>query len=538
MQRGETRLCEYCKTLFYLNNSSVKSKTSRFCSHDCHMDWKRENKDLFSGENSATWEGGKTTKNATIRASSEYKLWRKAVFERDDYQCIWCESKSGKDKNVVLHADHIKPFAYFPELRFELSNGRTLCSDCHKYTASYMGRSKRYYKEPKLFRPGKDRIEYGGVLLGPEEHDAIFNTILSQGGKRWTIGPESVALEEELAKEFGVKKAVLTNSGSSALLVALTALHLPKGSKVIIPAVNFPTAFNAILQCGLVPVVVDVDIKTLNLSFAEVQKAIIFHPGTKAIIAVDIAGNPVDLIKLRDIVGEDVKIILDNCDGSGTKLLGKYIDEYADISCVSFHAAHIFSLGEGGAVLTNDLEVGNRAFKIREWGRASGSDKIYEYPGFPDDYKERYVYEEIGYNVKPLELQCAMGRIQLKKMGKFRDMRTENFKRLEKIFKDNPHFDMVETIDNSVPCWFSFPILCRGVKRGYVMETLEKNNIECRTIFSGNVTKHPAYKNSEYIVSGTLENADDVMQNGMFLSVHPSITPEMIDFIEEVVNSL
>lgn len=386
------------------------------------------------------------------------------------------------------------------------------------------------------FKPGVDRIEYGGVMLGQEEKDAIWRVIESQGGKRWTIGPESVALEKELAETTGVKRAVLTNSGSSALLVAMTALHLPKGSKVIIPAVNFPTAFNAILQCGCIPVVVDVDLKTLNIDLLEVQRAIEEHPDIKAVIAVDIAGNPADLVLLRNIVGFERKIILDDCDGYGTTLHGEFIETYADVACVSFHAAHIISMGEGGAVLTDDEGLANRALKIREWGRASGTDKIYKYPGFPDDYKERYVYEEIGYNVKPLELQCAMGRVQLKRLQEFKDARRRNFKHLMEVLRTTM-FSFVSSYTFADPCWFSFPLLCKG-NRKQVMETFEKNNIECRTIFSGNILRHPAYRDVEHIQIGTLDNADVVMHEGMFLSVHPSLTPEMIEYIGEVARSI
>ena len=252
-----------------------------------------------------------------------------------------------------------------------------------------------------MFRPIVDRIKYGGAMIGQEEKDAINRVLDSDNGSRWTVGEESIALEKELAEVTGVKRAVLTNSGSSALLVALTALHLPKGSGVIIPAVNFPTAYNAILQCGLVPVVVDVDINTLNLDLGEVAKAFIRRSDITAVIAVNIAGNPVDLITLRKIVGDHVKIILDDCDGYGTTFNGKMVEQYADIGCVSFHAAHIITMGEGGAVLTNDEELGTRALKLREWGRASGTENIYKYPGFPDDYRERYVYEEIGFNMIP-----------------------------------------------------------------------------------------------------------------------------------------
>lgn len=389
-----------------------------------------------------------------------------------------------------------------------------------------------------MFTPIVDRIKYGGAMIGQEEKDAINRIINSDNGSRWTVGEESLALEKELAEVTGVKRAVLTNSGSSALLVAMTALHLPKGSGVIVPAVNFPTAYNAILQCGLVPVVVDVDLKTLNLDLGQVARALLEVPNIEAVIAVDIAGNPVDLLTLRELVGPNIKIILDDCDGYGTTFKGKMVEQYADISCVSFHAAHIITMGEGGAVLTNDEELGTRALKLREWGRASGTENIYKYEGFPDDYRERYVYEEIGFNMKPLELQCAMGRIQLKKLFTFKDARRANHKLLEEQFKGNDKFTIVSQIADSDPCWFSFPLLCTGVARRHAMETFEKNNIECRTIFSGNITLHPAYKDTPRHVIGDLKNANMVMKDGMFLSCHPSITPEMIEFIGKVARSL
>lgn len=388
-----------------------------------------------------------------------------------------------------------------------------------------------------MFKPKVDRIQYGGAMIGKAEVNAVMKVIKAHGGTRWTVGPQSIALEKELAKVTGVARAVLTNSGSSALLIAVAALKLPKGSKVIIPAVNFPTAFNAILQNGLIPVVVDVELKTFNLDLLEVKKAINSH-NISAVIAVNIAGNPVDLIKLRKLVGSKIKIILDDCDGYGTKLNGKFVETYADLACVSFHAAHIITMGEGGAVLTNDTKLADIALKMREWGRASGTDKIYNYPGFPPDYKERYVYEEIGYNMKPLELQCAMGRIQLRKLGKFVKARAKNYKALSKIFSKYPALTFATSINGADTCWFSFPILCIGVEREKVMRMLEENNIECRTIFSGNITKHPAYKDSIYECVGDLNNSNIVMAQGMFLSCHPSITKPMLKFIDKVISEI
>jgi CDP-4-dehydro-6-deoxyglucose reductase, E1 len=382
-----------------------------------------------------------------------------------------------------------------------------------------------------------DRVQYGGAMIGQEEVDAIMSVIKDQGGRRWTIGPESEAFEKELAQATGMKRAVVVNSGSSALLLAVAALKLPKGTKVIIPAVNFPTAFNAILQNNLVPLIVDVDLTTLNLDLGEVRKALETYDNVGAVIAVDIAGNPVDLIKLREIMG-DRYIILDNCDGYGTKLNDKFIDAYADLSCASFHAAHIITTGEGGAVFSDSEELADRVRKLREWGRASGTDNIYNYPGFPDDYRERYVYEEIGYNMKPLELQCAMGRVQLKRLTSFREARGKNFAALKEIFTKYLQFETMSYLDNSTPCWFSFPFMCRGLQRKEVMDFLESKNIECRTIFSGNIMRHPAYKDSTYVSVGDCPNSDDVMSNGVFISTHPSITLEQLEYIDNTLLEL
>jgi CDP-6-deoxy-D-xylo-4-hexulose-3-dehydrase len=245
----------------------------------------------------------------------------------------------------------------------------------------------------------------------------------------------------------------------------------------------------------------------------------------------------VDLIKLREIVGDRI-IISDNCDGFGGTLNGKFIDSYADVSCVSFHAAHIITTGEGGAILSSNEDILTRARKMREWGRASGTDKITQHEGMPQDYKERYVFEEIGYNLKPLELQCAMGRIQLKRLQGFKDARTKNFEKLFDIFARLTECDLVIESEGANPCWFSFPFFCTDKPRMQVMDWFEKNGIECRTIFSGNILRHPAYKNEPHIKIGDLENSDTVMFNGMFISTHPSITQEQMDYVEKVVSEL
>jgi len=370
--------------------------------------------------------------------------------------------------------------------------------------------------------------------MDSRERDAILRVIDTQGGKRWTIGKESKLFEEELTAVAGVQRAVVTNSGSSALLIALLSLHLPKTNKVIIPATTFPTAFNAILQAGLLPYVVDVD-ETLNISYKEVEKAIKKAPDIRAVIAVGIAGNPVDLIRLREIIGKRT-LIYDNCDGFGGILGEGFIDSYADISCVSFHAAHIITMGEGGAVLTNNTKLADTCIKLREWGRASGTDKPYKYHLLPKDYPSRYVYEEIGYNLKPLELQCAMGRVQLKKLEDFKIKRFFNHVKLEDAFNNTSFTIVPKDAEDSTPCWFSFAVMHKD--RNRAMKIFEKNNIETRTIFAGNILCHPAYKNIQCIIQGALPMANRVLREGMFVSCHPSLTEDMIAFIGKVARSI
>lgn len=385
----------------------------------------------------------------------------------------------------------------------------------------------------KLLKPIKKRVSYGGAMIGWREVYAILKVILSQGGRRWTIGPESEAFEKELAQTAGMKHAVVVNSGSSALLVAISSLNLPKGSKVIIPALNFPTAYSSLLQAGLVPVVVDCNTNLL-IDFDEVKKAIDKYPEIKAVVAVHIAGNSVNLPELRKIIGKRL-IISDNCDGFGSTLNGKFIDTYSDVSCVSFHAAHIITTGEGGAILTNNDKIGDRARKKREWGRESGSDKLTKIKGLPSDYRERYVYTEIGYNVKPLELQCAMGRVQLKKLQFFKKKRKENYDKLYKLFLKQYKFIPIEGSKEN--CWFGFPFICVGMSRQTTMEYLESLNIETRTIFSGNVLKHPAYKGTG-IQIGNLPISNIIMESGVFISNHPSLTDKQIEFVGKAMKYL
>lgn len=306
--------------------------------------------------------------------------------------------------------------------------------------------------EVEKFIPGKSRISYGGAMIGQEEVDAILDVVTSQGGRRWTVGPESVAFEKELAEAAGVKRAVVTNSGSSGLLVGIASLPVAKDMKIIIPATTFPTAFNSILQNGHTPLVVDVSPFDFLIDLDQVERILEEDSDVVAVVAVNIAGNVVNIDRLWEIREKyGVFIILDNCDGFGSLWDGKPVESYVDVAVVSFHAAHIITTGEGGAVLTNSDKIADKATKMREWGRAAGTDEPYEFPGLPAAYRSRYVYEEIGYNLKPLELQCAMGRVQLRKLEQFRKSRLAVYQKIKSIFDKYPDlFTTVEGLELSL----------------------------------------------------------------------------------------
>jgi CDP-6-deoxy-D-xylo-4-hexulose-3-dehydrase len=270
-------------------------------------------------------------------------------------------------------------------------------------------------------------LRYGGSMCGEEEREAgrkALDKAIDSG--QWQTADETAAFERELSEYMEVKHSIMTTSGSAAGLLALSALELPKGSEVIIPAVTVPTIFNIILQCGLKPVVVDCEIGTYNLDLKSVKKAI--GKKTKAIIAVHILGNPVDMIALRAIAKpKGIKIIEDNCDGFSTTLNGWKAGSLSDISFTSTHAAHIITTGVGGVVFTNDDKLAQNVRQYRDWGRQANTTEPHKVKTLPKDYNPRFVYDKIGYNLQILELQSAIGRVQLRKVSDIKQKRKDNF---------------------------------------------------------------------------------------------------------------
>lgn len=376
------------------------------------------------------------------------------------------------------------------------------------------------------------KIRYGGMLLGKAEIAAVTKVVKANW---WPAGEEVKKMELEAAKYLGVKYGVLANSGSSAGLLALSALELPKGSEVIIPAVTFPTIFNIILQCGLVPVVVDSKVGTYNLDPRELEEAV--SEKTKAIICVHAVGNPCDMEVIMKFANErNIYVLEDNCDGWGGTIHDKKVGSFGHISFTSFHAAHIVSMGQGGGVFTNDEELARKARMYRDWGRQSHLGRRTNgdrFPSLPSDYDARFIYEKIGYNLSPLELQAAMGRVQLKKTKKIKALRKRNFHYLYKKLSQFPGLIMPRWVEGADPSWFAFPITTMSA-RGPLVAFLEKHGIETRSMFTGNVLRHPAYANVEYRQGTPLDEADVILHQSFWVGVHPRYSTKDLDYMVRV----
>ncbi len=373
---------------------------------------------------------------------------------------------------------------------------------------------------------------YGGALSGKQERDAILQVV---NRNWWPLAGQGRKMEQEAAKFLGVKHGILANSGSSAGLLALTALELPKGSEVIIPAVTFPTIFNIILQCGLVPVVVDCEIGTYNIDLKKLEQAI--SKKTKALIAVHAVGNPCDMPAIMKIAKKHKFYVLeDNCDGWGGTIGKRKVGSFGYASFTSFHAAHIVAMGQGGGVFTNDKEYARKVFMYRDWGRQSHIPRRVngkKWPTLPEDYDARFIYEKVGYNLGPLELQAAMGRVQLKKVGMIKRRRARNFAYLYKELSQFPDLILPHWIKGANPSWFSFPLSTKS-DRGKLVGFLEKNGIETRSMFAGDITKHPAYKPSMYRLGNTLTNCQFILKQSFWISVHPRYSTKDLKYVVDV----
>jgi CDP-6-deoxy-D-xylo-4-hexulose-3-dehydrase len=407
----------------------------------------------------------------------------------------------------------------------------------------------------KKFIPGKTIVNYGARVYDQRELIKLVDSSLDF----WlTAGRYAKEFEKKLADFLKVKYCLLVNSGSSANLLALTALTSPllkerrlkAGDEVLTTACGFPTTLNPIIQNNLVPVFIDISLGTYNIIATQIEKAI--TKKTKAILIAHTLGNPVNLSLILKITQKhNLWLLEDNCDSLGSQYKGKYTGTFGHISTCSFYPPHHITMGEGGAVLTNNSLLSRIIMSLRDWGRdcwcESGRDNTckkrfsQKFGNLPYGYDHKYVYSHIGYNLKVTDMQAAIGTAQLEKLPEFIEARKGNFKYLYKVFKAyDDYFMLPEAEQNSLPSWFGFPVLVKTnapFKRSDIVNYLEQRRIATRMLFGGNLIKQPAYKNIKYRVSGSLRNTDFVMNNLFWIGVYPGLNKQMLSYIKKTVDA-
>jgi len=430
-----------------------------------------------------------------------------------------------------------------------------MASKNSKIRKQIFSKVRDYYKAVQVqrFVPGQTLVNYGGRVFDEKELVKLVDASLDF----WlTAGRYAKEFEDKLSKFIGINHCLLVNSGSSANLLAVSALTSPllkerrlkPGDEVITTACGFPTTLNPILQNNLIPVFVDVELGTYNIQARNLEKAITRK--TKAIFSTHILGNPVDIDGLKNIVKKyNLWWIEDNCDSLGSKYRNKYTGTFGDISTCSFYPPHHITMGEGGAVLTNNLLLKRIVMSFRDWGRdcwcESGHDNtckmrfMQKFGDLPYGYDHKYVYSHIGYNLRVTDMQAAIGCSQLEKLPEFIEARKNNFKFLRRVFSEyKDYFILPEAQKNSSPSWFGFSVLVKDsapFKRNDIVNYLERNKIATRMLFGGNLLKQPAYKNIKHRVAGDLKNTDLVMNNLFWIGVYPGLTKPMLDYIEKTL---
>tara|TARA_R110002110_G_scaffold26911_1_gene98431 strand:- start:55273 stop:56586 length:1314 start_codon:yes stop_codon:yes gene_type:complete len=402
---------------------------------------------------------------------------------------------------------------------------------------------------PKAFSPGETVIPPSGKVIGARELQLMVEASLDG----WlTTGRFNAEFEKKLAEFIGVDHLITVNSGSSANLVAFSALTSPKlgerairkGDEVIGVAAGFPTTVNPIVQFGAVPVFVDVDMKTHNINADLIEAAI--SPKTKAIMLAHTLGNPFNLAKVKALCEKHkLWLVEDCCDALGATYDGKMVGTCGDIGTLSFYPAHHITMGEGGAVFTNNPTLKVIAESFRDWGRdcycAPGCDDTcgkrfgQQFGTLPHGYDHKYVYAHIGYNLKITDMQAACGLAQLERAPEFIATRRRNFALLkERLASLNEYLEITEATPNSDPSWFGFPVTLKessGVRRLDLLKYLDQYKIGTRLLFAGNLTRQPYFKGVEYRVVGELTNTDRTMNQTFWLGVQPSLDQEHFDFV-------
>lgn len=411
---------------------------------------------------------------------------------------------------------------------------------------------KNYYLKNhrrEAFIPGVTPIKVSGRVFDERE---IENAVEASLEFWLTEGHFAEEFSKKLASFLGTKFVSIVNSGSSANLAAISALTSPKlgqrqikkGDEVITVACSFPTTVNPIIQNQAVPVFIDVDLETRNAKINLIEKAI--TKKTKAMIFAHTLGNPFEVDKVKIIAKKyNLWLIEDCCDALGSKFGGKYVSTFGDLATFSFYPAHQITMGEGGAVVTNNPDLYVLVNSFCEWGRdcwcRTGQDNRcgrrfkFQLGKLPYGYDHKYTYSHIGYNLKATDLQAAIGLAQLEKLPNFIKIRQKNFEFLYKnLEKYEKFFFLPAWSKKSEPCWFGFMIVLREncpFSRLDIVNYLQENKIETRSLFAGNLLKHPAYLDIKYRVVGDLKNSNLIMENGFWIGVYPGNTPEKLQYV-------
>lgn len=425
-----------------------------------------------------------------------------------------------------------------------------------------LGLVKEYcdtYHKKADYKEG-DRIPYASRVYDSEEMCNLVDSSL----EFWlTSGRYTEEFEKKFSEYLGVKYCSLVNSGSSANLLAFMTLTSPllgdrmvkRGDEVITVAAGFPTTVTPYIQYGAIPVFVDITIPQYNIDVTKLEAA--YSDKTKAVMIAHTLGNPFDLGAVKAFCDRhNLWLIEDNCDALGSEYcidgVWKKTGTVGDIGTSSFYPPHHMTMGEGGAVYTDNPLLGKIIRSMRDWGRdcvcPSGVDNMCchrfdrQYGELPLGYDHKYVYSHFGYNLKATDMQAAIGCAQIKKFPGFVERRRENFRRLtEKLACVRDKFILPEKCENSNPSWFGFLITCReGLDREKVVSYIESKGVQTRMLFAGNLTKHPCFdlmrkEKSGYRISGTLENTDTVMERSFWIGVYPGMTDEMIDYMSKTV---
>ena len=409
---------------------------------------------------------------------------------------------------------------------------------------------------PKKFVPGESPVPVAGRVFDGADMQSLVDSALDF----WlTTGRFAAQFEKSFARFLGVRSATLVNSGSSANLLALTALTSPKlgdrrlqpGDEVITLAAGFPTTVNPIVQNGLIPVFVDVQIPTYNVDVTRLEAAL--SERTRALMIAHTLGNPFDAAAVKAFADRhNLWLIEDCCDALGSTFKGHNAGTFGDLATVSFYPAHHITMGEGGCVLTEKPLLKTIVESFRDWGRdcwcepgkANTCGKRFEWElgALPCGYDHKYIYSHIGYNMKMTDLQAAVGVTQLEKLPGFIEKRKANFRALrEGLAGLEEFFILPQATPGSDPSWFGFPIAVRPggrLTRNAVIQHLEERKIATRLMFAGNITRQPAYQDVRYRIAGNLENTDFVMNNVFWIGVYPGISRDMLDHVLGAFHSL